>query len=390
MKKTELDFEKIKKQREAQLEKKAKKLEANEAEDQPSFAFLRGKFKFKPQAKVEFFKGVSSMLRAQITMSDAIHFYTEGLTDIRLVNKLKIVRASIEKGDSVNHAFKKSELFDDSIISLITAGTQSGNLGSAFDDLAEKTQTDLTLQSRLRNATLIPSIVIPVLIAGAIYSQVNILPKIKEMITSTGVEPEGFIVYFFKTSGWLQLHWPKVALTLLAIASILKFVKPVQKFILRIAIKRIKLVRLLVMSIRQLNIVSSLYLMTSNNIEFSKAMKTAAKGVANTPLEEEIENSITDLNQGLGIGSALGKNCKSLDKKLVHLLKIGEKSANIQGQLALLKDMYKRDSEKYLSDFTNLVSFAILLLAVGLIAVVFIGTFLPVFLMGPQIMNNAA
>jgi uncharacterized protein YneF (UPF0154 family) len=38
--------------------------------------------------------------------------------------------------------------------------------------------------------------------------------------------------------------------------------------------------------------------------------------------------------------------------------------------------------------FTAAVNFAVLLIAVGLITAVFIGTFLPIFLMGPKMMQG--
>jgi len=73
---------------------------------------------------------------------------------------------------------------------------------------------------------------------------------------------------------------------------------------------------------------------------------------------------------------------------VVHMMSIGERSASIDSQLKMLADMYEEESENYMNDFTQVLNFVVLLMAVSLIAAVFIGTFLPIFLMGPKMMQS--
>ena len=70
------------------------------------------------------------------------------------------------------------------------------------------------------------------------------------------------------------------------------------------------------------------------------------------------------------------------------MMSIGERSASIDNQLKMLADMYEEESENYMNDFTQVLNFVVLLMAVSLIAAVFIGTFLPFFLMGPKMMQS--
>ena len=78
----------------------------------------------------------------------------------------------------------------------------------------------------------------------------------------------------------------------------------------------------------------------------------------------------------------------SVDEQVVHMMSIGERSASIDNQLKMLADMYEEESENYMNDFTQVLNFVVLLMAVSLIAAVFIGTFLPIFLMGPKMMQS--
>jgi type II secretory pathway component PulF len=50
--------------------------------------------------------------------------------------------------------------------------------------------------------------------------------------------------------------------------------------------------------------------------------------------------------------------------------------------------MYEEDLQTHMTTFAAAISFLVLIIAVGLIAAVFIGTFLPIFLMGPKMMQS--
>jgi type II secretory pathway component PulF len=50
--------------------------------------------------------------------------------------------------------------------------------------------------------------------------------------------------------------------------------------------------------------------------------------------------------------------------------------------------MYEEDAENAMTTFTATVNFIVLIIAVALIGAVFVGTFLPIFLMGPKMMQG--
>ena len=72
----------------------------------------------------------------------------------------------------------------------------------------------------------------------------------------------------------------------------------------------------------------------------------------------------------------------------IHMMGIGEKSASLPQQLELLRDIYEEDTAAYMNDFTQVINFLTLAAAVFLIGLVFTGSMLPIFLMGPKMMNS--
>ena len=54
----------------------------------------------------------------------------------------------------------------------------------------------------------------------------------------------------------------------------------------------------------------------------------------------------------------------------------------------MLRDIYEEDTHTCMNDFTEIINFLTLFAAVILIALVFTGSMLPIFLMGPRMMNS--
>ena len=151
---------------------------------------------------------------------------------------------------------------------------------------------------------------------------------------------------------------------------------------------RFRVVRLMVMSLRQMTILSTVKLLYSNGINLAKSLRVSANSVKKTPFYAEL-NKAADMyeNAGVPLSSAFAKYT-SVDPQVVHMIAIGEKSASLDVQMQMLSDMFEEDAEQLMDDFSQFISFIVIVIASVLIAAVFLGTFMPIFLMGPQMMKG--
>ena len=162
----------------------------------------------------------------------------------------------------------------------------------------------------------------------------------------------------------------------------------VRNVLLGLAMSKWRLLRLLILSLRQMTFLATIKLLHGNGINLAKSIRVSANSVKGTPFYQELRDAVEKYeNSGVPLSTAFAKYT-SVDSQVVHMLSIGEKSASLDTQLEMLSAMYEEDSENYMAAFTAAVSFLVLIMAVFLIAAVFIGTFLPIFLMGPKMMNS--
>jgi type II secretory pathway component PulF len=343
---------------------------------------------FSKKELVDMFRGLGSMLRAQINTADALKYYSHGLPNKAMVDALMKVRDDINAGVNVHEAFRRTGRFSDTIIGLIQAGSDAGQLHHAFQSLATRLKSELYFQKQLKKATITPGVIIAVLMGAFIVSQVKIVPQVEEMLSGVGAKPDGMTAISFKVSHFTQAVWPVFIISVIAIGVTIARSAHVRNLILGFFMSKWRLLRLLIMSLRQMTFLSTIKLLHSNGINLAKSIRVSANSVRNTPFYQELREAADKYeHSGVPLSTAFAKYT-SVDAQVTHMLAIGEKSASLDSQLDMLCEMYEEDSQNHMNTFAATISFIVLIIAVSLIAAVFVGTFLPIFLMGPKMMQS--
>ncbi|MCG8602680.1 MAG: type II secretion system F family protein [Verrucomicrobiales bacterium] len=334
-------------------------------------------------------RGMASMLKANINTADALKYYGSGHPSVTVRAALKEAREHIENGMPAYAAFEKTKRFDDKFVSLVRAGTDSGQLWQAFDSIAHRLKKESEFKSKMRKATMMPAIIIFALIMLFIGAQLKIIPEIEKILSDIGQEPDPLSGILFKLSHFTKKVWVLVVGGLLGSVFSFLFVEKVRSAVTFFMMARWRLLRKLIMGMRQLLFLGSLEMLHSNGINLSKAVEISAKSLKGTPMHEELLTAGRRyLETGLPFSDAIRK-FTSCDAQVAHLISIGERSSSLHTQLKLLSNMYEEEVEQVVNEFAAVVNIIVLMAAAGLITMVFIGAFLPIFLMGPKMMNGS-
>jgi type II secretory pathway component PulF len=337
---------------------------------------------------IKLFRGLASMHKANISTSDALLFYSQGLPDPDLRACLINIRNKIETGVPVHVAFAKEQKFGSTIITIIEAGSNAGQLAQAFSSLARRIKIELLFASKLRTAIMVPSVVILFQIGLFIYSQVYVVAQVEDTLASVHMAPDPLSKAIFSFSHFVQVVWPIFVFFLVAFIISLFKSSAVRSRLLLFGMSRWNLLSKLVKGLRQSAYVGTMQMLYANGVDLANASMLAAKVVQGTPMYEGfVKASQVYETTGIPFAESLKRHA-SLDPQVTHMIGIGEKSASLAQQLELLRDIYEEDTEAFMNDFTQIINFITLAIAVFIIGFVFAGSMLPIFLMGPRMMQS--
>lgn len=344
--------------------------------------------KFPSKELIKFSKGMASMLKANINTSDAIKYYMAGHPSPLVRATLATAREQIEEGVPAATAFKKTGKFDDKFISLVRAGSDSGQLDKAFDSIAKTLKKEAEFKAKMRKATMMPCIIIFALILIFIASQLQIIPEIEKILKGMRQTPDGLTGILFKISHVTQKVWVLVVGGIIGATYAYLNVPRIRNAVTFFMMARWGLLKKLILGMRQLLFLGSLEMLHSNGINLSKAVEISAESLKGTPMYDElITAGKRYIETGLPFSEAIRK-FTSCDPQVAHLISIGERSSSLSEQLRLLTAMYEEDVESTIEQFATTVNLFVMMAAALLIVMVFIGAFLPIFLMGPKMMNG--
>ncbi|MBC8128366.1 MAG: type II secretion system F family protein, partial [Gloeobacteraceae cyanobacterium ES-bin-144] len=263
---------------------------------------------FSKKDLVDMFRGLGSMLRAQINTADALKYYSQGLPNKVMVDALSRVREDIGAGMNVHEAFRRTGRFNETIIGLIQAGSDAGQLHHAFQSLADRLKTQLYFQKQIKKATITPGVIICVLTGAFITSQVKIVPQVEQMLKGVKATPDGMTAISFKVSHFTQAVWPAFVLGIIGIALSIIMSAKIRNLILGFAMSKWRLLRLLIMSLRQMTFISTIRLLHSNGINLAKSIRVSANSVKNTPFYNELRTAADKYeHSGVPLSTAFAK-----------------------------------------------------------------------------------
>jgi len=337
---------------------------------------------------IKLFRGLASLHKANISTSDALLYYAQGLPEPNLRACLVNIRNTLETGVPVNVAFAKEQKFDSMIITIIEAGSNAGQLAQAFSSLARRIKIEVMFSSKLRSAIMVPSIVILFQIGLFIYSQVYVVAQVEDTLASVHMEPDPLSKGIFAFSHFVQAVWPIFVAALVTLIVSLFRSAAFRGKLLKFGMAHWNILSKLVKGLRQSAYIGTLQMLYANGVDLGKASTLASRVVQGTPMYEGfIKAAQVFETTGVPFADALKRHA-DLDPQITHMIGIGEKSASLAQQLELLRDIYEEDTEAVMADFTQIINFITLAIAVVIIGFVFAGAMLPIFLMGPRMMQS--
>lgn len=303
--------------------------------------------KVKPRDLSIFCRQFVSMLKAGISIIDALDMLAQQTENKNMAKAIRVVLHDIEKGDSLSASMgKHPKVFPDIMVNMVTAGEASGKLETTFEHMAVHFEKDAKIRALMKKAAMYPIIVAIVALVVVVVLLVMVIPGYASMFEDMDMEMPAITLVVLYMSDFIKNKWPILLLIIVVILTVIirfKQTEPGKIFFGNISRKMPILGKL------NIKTESSVFARTLGTLLYSGLpLVDAVEIVSNTMTNAVFRNALREAKDEVVKGVPLSepiKNSGLFPPMVSHMVRIGEETGDVEGMLDRLSIYYDEEVE---------------------------------------------
>ncbi|MFN4329566.1 MAG: type II secretion system F family protein [Limnobacter sp.] len=298
---------------------------------------------------------------------------------------VRTLRTDVESGIKLSDAFRKHpKHFDNLFCNTLAAGEHAGELDSTLNRLAIHLEKAQRIKQRLRKAMVYPGIVIVVASLVTVGMLTYVLPSFRSVYAQFKADMPALTTMLLNLSDVLVNHGPWVAGGVIAgLVSLHQAYKRLPRF--KDACDQVML---------RIPVLGEL-IRTAMNARWTRTFSTlSASGVPVTDALESValvstirsfEVATREVRQAVASGSTISDGMELqgvFPQDSIQMIRIGEESGRLDEMMQRLADQYEVKLDDQVDTLSTIMEPAIMCVIGGLIGVLIIGMYLPIFNIG--------
>lgn len=324
---------------------------------------------------------IATLFEANVSALKAFQLLSTNSENKLLTKKLMRVTDDLQAGVSISEALAKHpDVFSSFYVNMVKSGEESGNLTTTFNYLAEYLDRQYALTSKTKNALIYPAFVIGIFFVVMILMFTMIIPKLSEIILSSGQDVPVYTKVVIGISNLLVNYGIFMLAGVVAIVSYLVYLaksKSGKKTIDELKIKA-PVFGPLFRKVYLARIADNLDTMLSSGIPIVRAIQITSDVVGNEKYQEILIASSEEVKAGSTLSQALSKY-DVVPQILVQMMKVGEETGSLGQILKTLARFYKREVDDAVDTLVALIE-PVMIVALGLgVGLILVSVLMPIY-----------
>ncbi|MAQ43751.1 MAG: pilus assembly protein PilC [Candidatus Marinimicrobia bacterium] len=338
---------------------------------------------------VFFTRQLSTMFSAGLTLEKSIFFLSQEEKHKKFKKILGNMDKNIKRGMLLSDTLERNPgVFSNLFISMVRAGEVSGKLSETLEELALYLESVEETQRKVKSAMYYPIFIIGFLVLTLFLTFTFLIPSFSSVYDSLGSELPYYTVLMVSIGEWLQNNiFSVLFLSFISIGSVwLLFLTDTGKllkdrFLLRVPIFG-KIIKDNILS----KFSKTFGILVNAGVPVIDTFDLVKKVVDNRVYELAIADSKESIENGLNISQAL-KNTGEFPSVMIQLLSTGEETGEIDTLALKASEFYTKQVNASVDRLTSIIEPALIILVGGVIGVIIIATYLPIFHFGNAMSN---
>ena len=326
---------------------------------------------------------LATLVGAGIPLVEALAALVEQVENPRLQRIVAEVRQRVNAGMSLADALKEHEkAFSNLYINMIRAGESSGALEIVLVRLADFTESQAKLRSKITGALAYPAVmmIVAVVIVGILFT--TVIPKVTTIFADMNVTLPIYTRVLIGLSTFVSSYW--YLAILLAVAVVLGTRAWLRTPGGKLTSHRLQLRAPVMGSLTRLIAMSrfsrTLSTLLSSGVPLLVAMDIVRNIVGNIVLQEVVEKARDSIREGESIAAPLRRSGE-FPPMVCHMIAVGERSGQLEEMLRKIADTYDTQVESKVGALTSLLEPIMIVCMGGGVAFVVASILLPILQM---------
>ena len=344
-----------------------------------------------PLSNIVFFtRQLATMFSAGLTLERAIQSLGAEEKHRKFRKVLNSVSDNIRKGLNLSESLARHPgVFNTLFIAMIKAGEVSGNLNEILEQLSSYLENLDDTRRKVKSAMNYPIFMILFLIAMLMVMLLVIIPKFSQVYSQLGAGLPAATRKMIDLSNWFGANIGFLSFLIFLIFSTLWLISKTQRggFALDTILLKIPVFGALIEQSILNKFCKTFGILIGAGVPVLETTALLRKVVDNKVYGEAIDDASDLIRDGYNISTAL-RRTEVFPSILLQLASTGEDTGELDDLLDRAADYYQKQVDALVERMTTLIEPLLILLVGGIIALMVVLTYLPVFHLGSALQSG--
>jgi type IV pilus assembly protein PilC len=337
-----------------------------------------------PKDLTIFSRQFATMVNSGLSLLRCLYVLQEQTENKKLAKVIGEVRNDIEAGISLSDALSKHpKVFSQLYVSMIRAGELGGILDEVLNRVAMQLERDDSIRRAVRSAMVYPIMIGSFAVVVLIGMVLFLIPTFANMYKEIGggAQLPSLTRLMISVSDFMRGYWFVVFPAVIGAIWGIKRLKATpqgtaawDRAKLRIPMGIGVIVRKLAVS----RFSRTLGTLVSSGVPILQAIEITGKAAGNSVIEEAMKDVQQSVKEGQSITKPLEKS-SVFPAMVTQMVSVGEETGSLDAMLAKIADFYEDEVNASIKSLTSILEPILMLGVGGIVGVVVIAMYLPIF-----------
>jgi general secretion pathway protein F len=357
---------------------------ATEKRERPSFSFSQYFSRIRPSEVTVMTRQLATLIGAGFPLVSALEALMAQFPSPGLKKMVAKVKDAVVEGTSFADALNGfPSAFSSIYVNMVRVGETSGTLEIVLNRLADITEKQEELKSRVVTAMIYPLLILMVGMFIMIFLFIYVIPNITSIFRDINQELPLPTQLLIGTSDMLKSYWWILVIVVVAALFGLRRLRKStsgRRWMDR-HILTVPMIGAISGKLATARFSRTLGSLLENGVSMLPAMDIVKNVVGNTRIADVIETASADVGKGRSLHNSLEEG-KVFPPLATQMIMVGEQSGNLEDMLDKVADMFEKEVETSIMRLTALLEPVMVLVMAAMVLFIILSIFLPILEMG--------